>query len=479
MSEGPAPGLRAWAGIAGAAVVAAAMIPSGPPGIGLLIAGCAIAGAVAAARPRRLDADSLAFSAAALAFLAMAAIFDAPWVILVDVLAAAACSAIAVTGAQTWTAVLTAPFRVAAQAFNVPGVMLRALPRGRFGIERGAAARALGLSTVLLVTFGALFTSADAAFARIAEDVLLPDIGAELLPARVLTGLLVLAGAGALVLTGLRPSPVTGEKSRFSIDPFAPSSVRRDRGPRALSTIEWALPLALLNALFAAFVVVQIAVLFGGHRQVLETSGLTYAEYARAGFFQLVVIAALVLGVVAASVKVVKEHRRLLKVLLGVLCVLTLVVLASALRRMDLYESAYGLTRIRVAVYAVDLWLAGLFTLVVVAGAANRASWLPRAVVALTVAGLLAFNVSNPDARIAESGVERWRATGEIDAYYLSTLSADGLPPLMGLPHDVRRCIVGPIAAGVQRSAGAWSSFNLSRERSLDLTATEDITCTY
>ena len=51
------------------------------------------------------------------------------------------------------------------------------------------------------------------------------------------------------------------------------------------------IPLTLLDALFLAFVIVQLAVLFGGHDRVLRTTGLTYAEYARSGFWQLLAVA--------------------------------------------------------------------------------------------------------------------------------------------------------------------------------------------
>jgi hypothetical protein len=170
------------------------------------------------------------------------------------------------------------------------------------------------------------------------------------------------------------------------------------------------------------------------------------------------------------------ERRRLLKGLLGVLCVLTLVVLASALRRMDLYEEVYGLTRIRVAVYAVDVWLAGLLAVVMVAGAVKAAPWLPRATVAVTLVALLAFNLANPDARIARAGVDRWRETGEIDANYLGTLGADAVPALLELPPEERDCIVGAIARRLDR-AEPWSSFNVSRARARDLLRSEDTSC--
>jgi hypothetical protein len=468
-AQGDRRDFRPWAGVLGAAGVAAALIPSGPPGLGIVLTGVAITAAVAGARARPLDLEAVGFAGAALLLLAMAAFFDAPWLILVDVLAAAGCSAVAVTSARTWVALFAAPFRVAARSVLVPRALVDSIPRGPGRESAGAAARAVGLSALLLLTFGALFTSADAAFARIAGEILLPE-APGLLPARIFVGVVVLAGTGGLVLAG---------RSRMEL--LSPSfSDLWTRSPRrSLATIEWAVPLALLDALFAAFVLVQIAVLFGGREHVLETTGLTYAEYARAGFFQLVWIAVLVLGVIAASVRALREdpRRRLLKVLLGVLCALTLVVLVSALRRMELYEAAYGLTRIRVAVYAVVLWLGGVFLLVMGAGAARNAAWLPRAVLAFSVVALLAFNVSNPEARIAASGVERWRVTGELDTHYLSTLSADGLGPLSELPAAERTCIAGPILERTHHASDPWSSINVSRARALDMTPVEVSGC--
>ena len=64
----------------------------------------------------------------------------------------------------------------------------------------------------------------------------------------------------------------------------------------ALGRLEWALPLGALVVLFAGFVALQLTTLFGGERHVLETAGLTYAEYARSGFAQLLAVAALTLA---------------------------------------------------------------------------------------------------------------------------------------------------------------------------------------
>lgn len=463
--------------VAGAALLAALVVPSGPPGAGLFLAGIGIAAAVAAGRPRRLDAGSAGFAGAALILVATAGVRDARWLILLDVAAAAGCSALAATGARTWSAVFRAPFRVTAQSARVPVALARSLPHdGAAPAWAGALVRGAGVSAVLLVTFGALFSSADAAFARIAGDVLLPDVRVDLLPARVVVALLVTAGTGGLILAGRSSyAQIPGDVSGGALW----SRGLGGREPRKLATVEWALPLALLNALFAAFVIVQLAVLFGGHRHVLSTQGLTYAQYARTGFFQLIAIAALTLGVLALARRLVRDERRekLLKALLGALCLLTLVVLASALRRMNLYEAAYGLTRIRVAVYAVDLWLAGVFALVLVAGLFRRAPWLPRAVLAFSAVALVAFNVANPDAQIARSGVERWRETGQVDSHYLSTLSADAVPALLELPEEERACILAGIAGRLEREPDPWTSFNLARDRARELSTMEETQC--
>jgi hypothetical protein len=187
---------------------------------------------------------------------------------------------------------------------------------------------------------------------------------------------------------------------------------------RRVGQVEWAVALAALNLLFAVFVAVWLTALFGGHEFVARTAGLTYADYARQGFGQLLVVAALTLVLIG----VVDGRRRLTRALLGCLCVLTLVVLASALRRLELYEEAFGFTRLRVLAHMTMLWLGALLVLVVAAGAARRESWLPRAAVAVTATFLIGFAASNPDLRIAHGNLGR---SGPVDVHYIEQLSAD------------------------------------------------------
>ena len=93
---------------------------------------------------------------------------------------------------------------------------------------------------------------------------------------------------------------------------------------------------------------------------------------------------------------------------MAALCLLTLVVLASAFKRLGLYEAAFGFTRLRFAAHAILLWLGAIFVLVLVA----RAAWLPRAALAVTGATILLFALADPDRRIAEHNVERYERIG-------------------------------------------------------------------
>jgi hypothetical protein len=326
----------------------------------------------------------------------------AAWIVIPSVAAAAALAAIAVSG------------RVATLLTRAPGGTWRTSTAAwEGGSARNAlpAVRGSVIAAGLLALFVPLLLSADAAFAQLVDDVL-PSGSVDLPFSRVCVFALVLGGGGALLDAGARPSlRVTGAARR------------------RLGRTEWALPLGALVALLGAFVATQLATLFGGNRHVLETAGLSYAEYARTGFAQMAAVAALTLVVIAAAARWARDGGSLLRVLLGALCVLTLVVIASALRRLELYEEAYGFTRLRLTADAILLWLGALFVLVL-AGGAFGGAWLPRAAVAITGAAVLLFALSNPDRRIASRNL----AHGRVDVAYLRDLSPDALPALAGVP---------------------------------------------
>jgi hypothetical protein len=207
--------------------------------------------------------------------------------------------------------------------------------------------------------------------------------------------------------------------------------------------------LAVVDLLFASFVLVQFRVLFGGAAFVRAVSGLSYAEYARSGFFQLVTVAALSLPLLLASDWLLGERdRRELRRFRGLALLMLLlldVMLASALYRMRLYTVEYGLTELRFYTTAFMGWLVlvfGWFAATVLRG--RRARFAPGAVAAGALL-LVALNLLNPDALIARTDLARVAAGREVDAAYIAGLSADALPTirrgLPGLP-AAERCAI-------------------------------------
>jgi hypothetical protein len=366
--------------------LAASALVGRPAGLG--VTAVAVAVLAVAARPR--DPWAYVWWLAAAALAGVATLRDAAWIVWPSLVGAALLGSAAAAGGAAWWPLIAGLGRVTR------------LDRGLELVARSAVAAApqraplvgTGLAAALLAVFVPLFATADAAFAHLLGEVV-PTLDHP--AGRIATWAAVVAVGGALLWA--RPA-----------QPLAPASTKLGRA-------EARVPLVALVALFAVFVTLQISTLYAEHDYVLRTAGLTYAEYAREGFAQLLVAAALTLAVIAAAARWAPGHR----LLLGALCVLTLVVLASALTRLDLYMEAYGFTRARLTAQATILWLGGVFGLLLIA----RSKWRPRATLALTAAAVLAFAVSNPDRRIAE------RNTGErFDAHVLRSLSADAAPAL-------------------------------------------------
>jgi two-component system, OmpR family, sensor histidine kinase BaeS len=318
------------------------------------------------------------------------------------------------------------------------------------GLGRGAALVRTAVWSVLgLLVFGALFASADALVAQWV-DALLPDLQVDTFVARAFLAVAVTGAVLAAAYLALNPPHVD-----------------RDRGaPAAVShRFEWLAPVAVVIGAFTAFLVAQAAVVFGGHDYLRRTTGLTYAEYVHQGFGQLTVATALTLLVIWAAARKAPRatvaDRAWLRGSLGILCLLTLVVVASALYRMHVYQEAYGFTRLRLLVDVFEGWLGLLVLAVLVGGIALRAAWLPRFALLTGCLALLGLAVINPDAWVAEHNLDRYTETGRVDWAYLQSLSDDAVPTLSRLPDDVRHCALGDR----QEASGDWLEWNFGRAR--------------
>ena len=457
-----------------AGLVAAASVPLDRPGVGWAVAGLAGAAALAVLSVRGWVDDGAPvgkgpalrpavtpgairplWTIATMALLSIGTMRTAGWLFVLCLLTAAVTASLAVTAGRSLPALL-------ATSVSVPVAALRGLPwvcrstalvaRQQRGSSSARVAAAIGVSVLLLLVFGGLFASADAAFAELAGRVT-PDFSVPTLVRWIYVFLFATVGllGGAYLLAA--PPSLAG------LEPPVKTRLRR---------LEWTLPLAALNAVFLAFVAVQLTVLFGGADHVLSTAGLTYAEYARRGFWQLLVVTALTLAVLALAARWAPRDtprdQLLVRVLLGGLAALCLVIVASALFRMHTYEEAYGFTRLRVLVSACELWLGSVLVMVLAAGVKLRANWLPQAAIGSGVAALIGLALLNPDHFIADRNVTRYEQTNRIDVLYLSQLSADAVPALDRLPATLRSCALSDIARDLAEEHD-WRGWNIGTDR--------------
>ncbi len=442
-----------------AGVLAATVLPDRDLGLGTSLVFAAVVGTVFAARTTRTTRASgrrwtrLDALDATLVALLLATLFvrDAEWIALLCLLAALALAAVNSTKAASVLALL-------GTAAAVPLAAVRGLPwlgrtlKPSSGIQAWLPAARTGIvSAVLLLVFGALFASADALFASWV-DALTPDITWNDLPARAVLATFIAAGTLAAAFVAL-----------------APPAVDRLRLPPGTSRneFEWLAPVLVVDAIFLAFLVAQATAMFGGHDYLQQATGLTYADYVHEGFGQLTVATMLTLTVVAWAARKAAPGRRR-DFALGGLCVMTIVVVVSALFRMHLYEEAFGFTRLRLLVSVFEGWLGVVVVLVIVAGVVGARRLLVPVAVRLGAAGLLGLALVNPDLYIAQHNIARADAPVGIDWEYLGELSADAYPALSRFPDEQFGCTT---RSSVERSHDDWLAWNLSRERARDLMA--------
>ncbi|HEX8073138.1 MAG TPA: DUF4153 domain-containing protein [Pyrinomonadaceae bacterium] len=389
----------------------------------------------------------------------------------------------------------------------ITDVRWRDIPRGNWTRHTFAALRGLLVAVPLLGLFGALFAAADAVFAQFVNRAFNFDPGLLVTHACVfalcawvaagyLRGLLLSVAPpveAAHVNTSATTQTAQPNDAAQSAQPTATQTAQpsatptaRPAGPPfALGAVEIGVVIGLLDALFLGFVCVQVHYLFGGAAWVAATGGLTYAEYARRGFFELVWAAALVLPLLLALHALLRagdrRAERLFRALALAQIALLFVVIASAVTRMRLYQREYGLTELRLYTTAFMGWLALVF--VWFAATVLRGARARFAAGALVSAGLIvgALHLLNPDDAIVRANAAHARAGRAFDARYAVTLSADAVPALVRtLPAlgEAERCYAARrlLELWARPTDEDWRSWNLARSRARRAVADQEET---
>ena len=325
----------------------------------------------------------------------------------------------------------------------------------------GAIIRGLALATPIVLVFTLLLASADPSFEGLVDAAFSWDAD-------------VVFSHGILfaVFAWFGASYLCGSLSRW--EATAPPASKP-----LLGIIEAGVVLGAVDGLFLVFMLAQLRYLFGGAEHVLSTAGLTYAEYARRGFFELTAVAALALPLLVAIFAAVQPQtpkqawvRRALSM---ALIVLLFGMIGSALWRMHLYEQMFGWTLDRFYATAMMLWIGGTLLWFARTTLRDRGE---RFVFGPIVGGLglvATFGLANPTAVVLNVNADRAAAGADFDGLHAASLGIDGIPTLVRILPSVapsldlgERCALARSidrARDPEQPRGGWRGANLSYAR--------------
>lgn len=332
-----------------------------------------------------------------------------------------------------------------------------ALSGRRQGRHVGAVFRG-ALIAVPLVWIIASLLSFDQLFDQLITPVLPRALPAELV-GRAVWALVVGWSLSGLFRMAACPAP-------------ADSTIRRRIGTTEALTV-----LAPLTLLFALFTGIQVYATVIEPARVLAATGISYAEYARQGFFQLLTVSVIALGVITTILGNARlDHDGRLHRAVRVFGLLTvagiIAIVAIALHRLDLYGDVFGLTQLRLWSTVSALAIALCFVLVGVRLATFRpgAQWLFPGMVAVGMAVALGAVVASPDAIIARRNIDlSVDGTRSLDIGYLLGLSDDAVPTIVdaiqtGRVADADAKVLLESYCGPSEGEGVLS-FNAARHR--------------
>ncbi|MBN1427595.1 MAG: DUF4173 domain-containing protein [Anaerolineae bacterium] len=320
-------------------------------------------------------------------------------------------------------------------------------PQGKQVIRRVAVG--LLIAVPFLLVFTALFASADLVFGKLIENAFksihLPDIFGHIFLTAFLAWPIIGGLAYALTrkpgwqLFSNSDQAEAGKKVDAPED--APQEIREPRRTirSLLHPVESSTVLFSIDLLFLVFVAIQFAALFGGEA-FLRSQNLTYSEYARRGFFELLAVSLITLGLILVIDFIThrEKGRQQVVFMLGssLMISLTIIILVSAFQRMQLYEWAYGFTRLRVYPHVFMVWLAILMAALLITLLIRRVRLFATAALIACLGFVITLDILNPDVFIVRQNIQRYHNGEKLDADYLGTLSEDAIPDLMPLLYD-------------------------------------------
>ncbi|WP_404451859.1 DUF4173 domain-containing protein [Virgibacillus necropolis] len=226
--------------------------------------------------------------------------------------------------------------------------------------------------------------------------------------------------------------------------------------------------LILLNAVYALFTAIQFTYFFSDGLQ----GGYTYAEYARRGFFELIIVTLINWTILICCLKLVREQgakmKLVLKLMYSLLVTVSGVMLVSAYQRLSMYEAAYGFTMERILAHAFMIFLIVIFAYTLFRVWFERLALLHF----YLIAGLVFYtglNVMHIEQIIVDENLERYERTDKIDIHYLNALSSTGVEGLIELYKvnpdypELEQMLYNRQQMMEDNSLDHWQSFNFTK----------------
>ncbi len=338
--------------------------------------------------------------------------------------------------ADAFRALFILPF---ATLSGLPGALRRCFTR--LPAKKPLRGVLLGLLLAIPVTLvvGTLLLQADEAFSSLLHSVMQIGLGKAareifLSLLYLVLGLPAAAALFSLVYSSRRhiKEGVCGQTSweRMALGVrFAPGSVLY----AALT------PVCILYVLFF---VAQSAYFLAAFQNLLP-AGFTYADYARRGFFELCAVAVINLLLVAVLQAFCKRKEGATHASGGarfytiMLAVFTLLLIATALRKMLLYIDSYGLTPLRVYTSWFMLLLAALFLLILLKQVFVCLPFVRvTGLITVILLGVLCFG--NVNGRIAHYNVQHYLSGDlpDMDVALVDSLGSEAVPSLVLLAEE-------------------------------------------
>lgn len=362
--------------------------------------------------------------------------------------------------------------RIFSKTFNVLPkffIFSKEIKRDRKKLEENTTRkniiRGLIISIPLLIIIVTLLTSADMMFKYYVENIgnLFGEFSvASIMNQIFLVGIITVYMFG--FLWSFKYNEITNENQEASF-------IKASWEPITMITI-----IFVINIAYLLFTIVQFSYLYIGGIQALP-EGFSYAEYARKGFFELILVTLINFGILLLSINLTKKENdkvnRIANLSYSLLIAFTFNMLISASYKMYLYESAYGFTRLRIFVQ-VFMILIGILLVIVLLGI-----WVPKipifkyAVIA-TLVVYVGLNFINVDQVIAKENIIRYEETGAIDMDYMKKLSYDAAPELRKLLEigdiDIKteiRAHLEDQKEALNKHYNRWYEFNYYKRRLL------------